>query len=142
MYKYFDTIITKERSYNWGDDNYRVYTSMREVELASMERLLEFAADSPEGQLHIDFIQSYKSKFQNHIKYVKSEIESMELQSKELLRVLKSNDGVEGILASNDLGYFWNVEIDTLYFFKPLEFDSFLKSQAFIIIEVGSTPSG
>lgn len=138
MYKYFNPIITMERSYNW-EESYRIYTSMREVELASMERLLQFAADSPDGQAHIDFIQSYKSIFQTHIDYVKSVIESMELQSKELLEILNGSDGVEGILA---LGYFWNVEIDTLYFFKPLEFDDYLKSQAYMIIEVASTPSG
>ena len=141
MYKYFNKIISMESSFNL-EGNHKIYISLREVELNSIDRLLEFSADSPDGQLHIDFIQSYKLFFRNHINYVKTVMESMELQSKELLGVLNGSDGVEGIFASINLGYFWSVNIDTLYFLKPLEFDNYLKSQAFLIIEVESTPSG
>ena len=142
MYKYFNKIITMGRSNIWGREDYKFYTSVIEEEIKSLDRLIKFSADSPDGQSHIDFIQSYKSLFQNHINYVKSVMESMEFQSEELLDVLNGSDGAEGVYASENLGYFWNVEFDTLYFLKQLEFDDYLKLQAFLIIEVESTPRG
>ena len=141
MYKYFNKIITKELCYNWCEE-YKTYTSLSEVEIDSLNKLIEFAADSSNSQLHIDFIQSYKLMFQNHVSYVKSVMESMEQQSEELLKILNESDGVEGIFNSINLGFYWNVDIDTIYFFKPLEYDHYLKSQSFIIIEVVNTPKG
>lgn len=144
MYGYFNKIITLELINN-SCENYEshgFYTSLLEVKIDEINKLIKYSADSPDYRLHTEFIQSYKTIFQNHINYVKSVMKSMEYQSNELIGVLNGSEGVEGLNSTIQLGYFWNVIYDTLYFYKPLEFDEYLKLQSFLIIEMEDTPSG
>lgn len=141
MYKYFNPIIKLEHSYMMTE-NYGIYLSFKDVELSALQNLLEFASETSEGKSHMDFIKSYIQSMQQHIEIVKNYKMLLESASIELLEIISSVEKLDDVLSSETFEYYLNVDIDTLYFFKPIEYDEYLKSHAYMIFEVTQLKRG
>lgn len=135
MYKYFNPII-KVSSLNALNKNYGLYLSFKEAQLSEVQDLLTFAYETSEGQLHTDFIKSYVLNMQEHIESLKRYNLLLESASEELLQLLNSFGELGQALVSEGFEYSLNIDVDTLYFFKPIGYDSYLRSEGYMILEL------
>ncbi|MFK5709835.1 hypothetical protein [Lysinibacillus boronitolerans] len=135
MYKHFNQII-KVSSFYALNENYGIYLSFKEAQLSEVQDLLTFAYETSEGQLHTDFIKSYALNMQEHIESLKRYKLLLESASEELLKLLNSFGELGQVLVSEGFDYSLYIDVDTLYFFKSIGYDSYLRSEGYMIIEL------
>ncbi|WP_427108399.1 hypothetical protein [Lysinibacillus xylanilyticus] len=135
MYKHFNPIIKVSHSYALNE-NYGIYLSFKKNQLSEVQDLLAFANKTTEGQLHADFIKSYALNMQEHIERLERHKLLLESASEELLQLLNSFGELGQALVSEGFEYSLNIDVDTLYFFKPIEYDSYLRSEGYMILEL------
>jgi len=134
MYKHFKPIIKLKHSYTLNE-NHGLYLSFKEAQLSEVQDLLTFAYETSEGQSHTDFIKSYALNMQEHIESLKRYKLLLESASEELLQLLNSFGELGQALVSEGFEYSLNIDIDTLYFFKSIGYDSYLRSEGYMIFE-------
>lgn len=135
MYKHFNPIIKVSHSYALNE-NHGIYLSFKKNQLSEVQDLLTFAYETSEGQLHTDFIKSYALNMKEHIECIERNKFSLETASQKLIQLLNNFEGLKQGLASEGFDYFLNIDVDTLYFFKPIGYDSYLRSEGYMILEL------
>ncbi len=135
MLNNFKKTLDLMRHANFNHAN--MHISFKEHEISTIDDIINYAHDKPDGEKHIEFLQGYKSQIEGHISLIKHTISESETLADRLTKFLNEVDKDE--FTKNDR---INIGSHTMYisyykgeftFITPITHDSHLLMDMYII---------